>query len=300
MTYSRWLKFGVVLLPLLLPVFAEDAATQDFAQAPKEITNSIGMKLRLIPKGKFFRDNGNDRHTLKLLKAQEVEITRPFYIGVYEVTQAQFQQVMGKNPSQFSAGGAGANKVAGLDTSDFPVDSVSWNDAVEFCGKLSTLPNEKEARRTYALPTEAEWEHACRAGASSPTFFHWGNTISSDNANFNGEAPFDNCPKSRLIGRTVKVGSYPPNAWGLYDMSGNVWEWCADWFDYYYPYKETKDPKGPATSPVGVAGVSGTRSQRGGAWNENGYCCLSSARARSRPELGNAGFRVVVRPAAGD
>ena len=179
---------------------------------PVEITNSIGMKLKLIPAGEFMMGSQ------EVGPQHKVRITKPFYLGVYEVTQAEYEEVMGKNPSWFSKGGGGAEEVPGEDTSGYPVEQVSWEDAVEFCKKLSA----KEGK-TYRLPTEAEWEYACRAGTT--TRFSFGN----DGESLAGYAWYsDNSDV-----KTHSVGEKKPNAWRLHDMHGNVWEWCADWHGLY-------------------------------------------------------------------
>ena len=126
----------------------------------------------------------------------EVEITRPFYMGMYTVTQAEYEEVMGQNPSYFSATGDGKDKVAGMDTRQFPVEMVTWNDAVEFCRKLSQLPAEQQAGRVYRLPTEAEWEYSCRAGTTTP--FHFGNSLSSNQANTDGLHPSARRKRDRI------------------------------------------------------------------------------------------------------
>ena len=112
-----------------------------------------------------------------------MEITTPFYLGIYPVTQEQYQRVMGRNPSYFCSSGGGHGKVQGLDTRAFPVDQVKWDDAIEFCRRLAALPEEKKAGRTYRLPTEAEWEYSCRGGVSGPPF-HFGASLNADQANF--------------------------------------------------------------------------------------------------------------------
>src|SRR5262249_46839160 len=150
------------------------------------------------------------------------EITRPFYLGVFPVTQAQYQSVAGRNPSANSATGSERDNVAGLCTDDFPVEMVTWAAAVRFCKKLSALAAEKAAGRGDRLPTEAEWEYACRAGTS--TAFHFGDSLSSTQANFDGRGPYGGAAQGPFLNRTSKVGSYRPNAFGLYDMHGNVFE----------------------------------------------------------------------------
>ena len=210
-----------------------------------EITNSIGMKLVLIPAGEFMMGSpdadpnaGSDEKP-----AHRVQITKPFYMGVYEVTQGEYERVMGKNPSHFSANGGGKEKVVGQDTTRYPVENVSWEDAVAFSKKLSDLPAEKAAGRSYRLPTEAEWEYAARAGTR--TVFPWGDSLSSQQANFDGNKPYGDTVRGPYLKRTTTVGSYDANPLGVYDTVGNVWEWCADRYaaDYY--------AKGPASDPAG-------------------------------------------------
>jgi formylglycine-generating enzyme required for sulfatase activity len=254
-----------------------------------EIENSIHMRLRLIPAGKFLMGSpeeekdrsGNEtpRHPL--------EISRPFYLGAYPVTQEEYRAVTGTNPSYFSPGGAGKDKVAGLDTRRFPVEQVSWHEAVAFCAKLSGLGQEQSAGRTYRLPTEAEWEYACRAGTSGP--FNFGNVLNGDQANCDGRAPYGTERKGPYLGRTCQVGSYPANAWGLFDMHGNVWQWCNDWHDEeYFRRTPEKDPPGPESGPAGE------RSVRGGGWQAPASECRSADRGRIKPDLrgNNLGFRV--------
>src|SRR5262249_11502444 len=149
----------------------------------------------------------------------------PYYLGAFEVTQEQYQAVMGKAPSHFSRQGPGklyVQMIADDDLKRFPVENVTWEEAVTFCRKLSALPEEKRLGRAYRLPTEAEWEHACRAGASASLPFHFGSQVSSTEANFFGGEPYGGAAKGPYLSRTAPVGSYKPNAWGLYDMHGNV------------------------------------------------------------------------------
>ena len=171
---------------------------------PVEITNSIGMKLVLIPPGEFMMGSpkelieeelkrpDNDQWYKEHLPGEgpqhRVRITRPFYLGTYLVTQEEYQRVMGTNPSEFSATGKGKDKVAGQDTKRFPVENVSWDDAVEFCRKLSEMPEEKAAGRTYRLPSEAQWEYACRAGSTGRYSFSSGGK--ADSQGVRGERAF--------------------------------------------------------------------------------------------------------------
>jgi formylglycine-generating enzyme required for sulfatase activity len=276
-----------------------------------EITNSIGMKLVLIPKGKFWMGSTEKEQDQAIADCRKianfkvpglrasygaegplhmVEITKAFYLGMHEVTQAQYRTVMGKNPSSFSLEGDRKDQVKGMSTDYFPVDNVSYEDAMEFCKKLSELPEEKRAKRTYRLPREAEWEHACRGGAPSYQTFHFGNSLSSTQANFNGNFPFGKtAAKGPYLGRTEKVGSYKANAFGLYDMHGNVCEWCSDWYDKdNYRKIAPPDPQGPLKGSERVL--------RGGSWGNYGLLCRSAFRGRGAPtERRNFfGFRVAL------
>ena len=254
---------------------AEKAQGQekDIASPREKFTNSIGMEFASIPAGKFLmgspateqeRDPDETRH--------EVTLTHAFRLGVYEVTQAQYEQVMGENPS-FSKGAR------------LPVEQVSYLDALIFCRKLSDLPAEKAAGRKYRLPTEAEWEYCCRAGTSTP--FHFGNELNGTQANCFGEFPYGTTQKGPSLGKTSPVGSYPPNAWGLHDMHGNVWEWCADRYGDY--------PKGPITDPRGPE-VGSDCVLRGGSWIYVAALCRSAYRSRFDPSPRDywSGFRLAL------
>jgi len=194
---------------------------------------------------------------------------------------------MGKNPSWFSAEGGGREAVKDLDTRRFPVENVSWDDAVEFCRQLSALAPEKAAGRVYRLPTEAEWEYACRSGTTTP--FHFGVFLSSSRANFDGNYPYGHADKGPFLERTTRVGSFPPNAFQLHDMHGNVWQWCADYYDKdYYTKGPGMDPRNDDRGPMGL------RLLRGGAWDVGGRLCRAAYRHRNAPNshLNRVGFRV--------
>jgi len=247
---------------------------------PVEVTSSIGMKLRLIPPGEFLMGSPESEreHSSGEGPQHRVRITKPFYLGTYAVTQAEYQQIMGKNPSSFSAGGAGKDQVAGMDTSRFPVEDVFWDDAVEFCRKLSA----KEGKE-YRLPTEAEWEYACRAGTT--TVFHFGDTSNGREANCKGTIPYGTEEKGPNLERPTVVGSYRPNSFGLYDMHGNVWQWCADWFGAdYYAASPPNDPQGPDSGTVRVF--------RGGSWNNRPGVSGSGIRSWSGIRAYYTGFRL--------
>jgi formylglycine-generating enzyme required for sulfatase activity len=292
MSPRAWL--GLLVLPVVLLAAASLGARAPapfLKKQPKQFSNSIGMKLVLIPAGKFRMGSPREEKPRGVSEEQhEVEITKAFYLGAFEVTQKQFREVMRYHPSYFSGDGQGSPRVRhqgdvpaggkevvrGLATDDFPVENVSWDEAVEFCRKLSALPWEKRAGHVYRLPTEAEWEYACRAGTST-TWCH-GETLADKQANFNNH-----------LRRTTRVGSYKANAWGLYDMHGNVAEWCADWYDKdYYRTGPRRDPPGPATGTVRVF--------RGGSWR----CAACNCRAAYRFWFGpgshdiGIGFRVVL------
>ena len=252
-----------------------DAA--DKKLAADRITNSIEMKFVRIPAGEFLMGSAETDPGARddEMPQHRVRISQPFYLGVYEVTQAEFEGLMKTNPSSFTRKALLKDAPADLDCSRLPVDNVTWYAAIELCRRLSNLPTEKKAGRVYRLPTEAEWEYACRGGTK--TVFHYGNSLSSTQANFNGIHPFGDAKKSRFLNRTTTVGSYKPNAFGLYDMHGNLHEWCMDKFGReYYRDSPREDPKGPSkgTSPV----------IRGGDWYSDGRDCRSAFRYADIPE----------------
>ncbi|MFM7738157.1 MAG: formylglycine-generating enzyme family protein, partial [Planctomycetota bacterium] len=197
-------------------------------------------------------------------------LTQDYYLGAFEVTQAQYEKVMGRNPSNFQGDKVAERHpqtgrvVKEVDTSNHPVESVSWNGAVEFCKKLSALPEEKAAGRVYRLPTEAQWEYACRAGSKTAYSFGESSKSLGDYAWFYGNSK----------GQTHPVGEKKANAWGLYDMPGNVWEWCSDWHGEY--------PNGAVSDPVGPREGSG-RVGRGGSWGDGAALCRSANRGGGDP-----------------
>ena len=233
-----------------------------------EITNSIGMKLKLIPTGEFMMGSlDSDNWAASFERAQhKVRITKPFYLGVHEVTQAEYAKVMGKKPS--------GSRTAGADS---PMTRVSWDDAVEFCKRLTA----KESM-TYRLPTEAEWEYACRAGSTTRYSFGDDPTSLHKFAWYLGN--YD-----RKQRKEPAVGEKRPNAWGLYDMHGNSWEWCADWWSAdYYARSPTDDPTGPTAGAYHVF--------RGGCRFSDMRRCRSADRSGNPPDAYNRehGFRVAA------
>jgi formylglycine-generating enzyme required for sulfatase activity len=265
--------FSVVLVLFYLLALLDQAR----AQAPKEITNSIGMKLVLIPKGTFMMGSPKSEQGRNENENQhEVTISKDYYLGVYEVTQAQYEKVMRKNPSHFQG------PKVGNENADLPVDNVSWDDAVEFCKKLSDLPEEKKVGREYRLPTEAEWEYACRAGSKTAYSF-------DDEEGLLPEYGWFSRNSSR---RTHTVGLLEPNAWGLHDMHGNVWEWCSDRYGDY-PKGAVSDTSGPKEGSYRVI--------RGGSWGYGAAYCESAYRLWRSPELRDSalGFRVALSSQSG-
>lgn len=246
-------------------------------EAPREMRNSIGMPLVRISPGEFWM--GSDESLVGLQPdgpRHRVEISREFWIGKFEVTQSEYSEIMQSNPSRFRKDGDCANAVHGIDTASFPVDRVTWEEAVEFCRRLSAFREESRTGRHYRLPTEAEWEYACRAGSLAA--FSFGDSLDTSSANVSapsqGALPLE---------RPAHVGSYPPNAWGLHDLHGNVWEWCGDGRQDYST-AAVVDPRGGNTlAPM----------LRGGAWDFPADYARSDHRQEALRGYVFFGFRVV-------
>ena len=235
---SSGLFIGVLLLTLLAAVIG---SANSQPPPEKTVVNSIGMKFVLIPAGTF--QMGSTTGDKDEQPVHQVTISKPFYMGETEVTQAQWKAIMGTNPSLFQG------------DPNRPVEQVWWDDVQAFIRKL----NEKEAVNLYRLPTEAEWEYAARAGTTTAYSF-------GDDASVLGQYAWY---KDNAGEKTHPVAQLKPNAWGLYDMHGNVWEWVQDWYQRYSAEAVT-DPQGP---------TSGThRGRRGGAWNNLDQICRSANR----------------------
>jgi formylglycine-generating enzyme required for sulfatase activity len=234
-----WRPTLITLLFSLVSVLP--AQTLNAQGLPKRFKNSIGMTFVLIPAGQFTMGSPNneaDRHVDE--QRHNVTLTQSFYAAVTEVTQEQWQAVMGSNPAHFVKCG-----------SQCPIERISWHEAQVFIKRLNAL----EKTDTYRLPTEAEWEYACRSGTR--TAFNVGACLSSQQANYDGSIPMAGCTKGKYRQSPVKVAEFAPNAWGLYDMHGNVWEWCSDWYARGDAGQAT-DPQGPPKGRYRVI--------RGGAW----------------------------------
>jgi formylglycine-generating enzyme required for sulfatase activity len=217
--------------------------------------NSIGMRLAWIPPGTFLMGSPPNEPQRREDEPQHgVTLTRGFYFAVQPVTQAQWKAVMGSNPSRFRG-------------DQLPVENVSWDDCLEFCARLT-----RKDGPVYRLPTEAEWEYACRAGAAGA--FHVGDTLWTDQANFDGREAYGSAAPGVFRGETTPVGRFAANGWGLYDMHGNVHEWCADWYGDYPP-EHVADPLG---APTGDARVL-----RGGSWFSAPWYCRSASRYWTDP-----------------
>ncbi|HZE96583.1 MAG TPA: SUMF1/EgtB/PvdO family nonheme iron enzyme [Planctomycetota bacterium] len=245
------------------------------AEPPHEfvlpLSDRVTLNAVLIPAGRFRQGTPDDERGRDPDEGpvREVVIPAAFYLGRYEITQEQYEAVMGTNPSQFRG-------------PRLPVESVSSFDAADFCEKAS-----KKLGRELRLPTEAEWEYACRGGSTSP--FHVGATLHSSDANLDGRAGSGGAPDGVYRARTLEVGSFAPNAFGLYDMHGNVGEWCLDHYD-------PKSYESGSSAPVPFSPSNPERVWRGGAWNDPPRRCRSGNRDHYNPGGRDSirGFRVVI------
>lgn len=252
----------------------------------RHVTNSIGMELIELPSGTFTRGaSSNDADAEEdEFPVAEIRLDGNRWLGKYEVTQQQFRKVMGFNPAWFGPRGPARGLIGDAATDDWPIDNASWKDAVEFCRKLSELGEEKQAGRAYRLPTESEWEYACRAGTTSR--YSCGEHLRPRDACF-GDLSQQAHPRP--------VGSYPANPWGFHDLHGNVWEWCSD---RYSPEAYANASRSPIEEIPG----STARVVRGGDWRASAAYCRSSNRdltRESRRDVGN-GFRVLCEVRKGE
>jgi formylglycine-generating enzyme required for sulfatase activity len=253
---------------LLLSFFASAGQLTAADAPPMKTTLDLGggvkLELVLAPAGKFVMGSPNTeaKRSKNESPQREVAISKAFFIGAYEVTQEQFESVMGVNPSKFK----GARN---------PVENVNWDEAVKFCQKLAA-----KTGKTCRLPTEAEWEYACRAGSKTA----YCNGDDAEGLKKVGWCSYDG--KWGSAKTTKPVGSFQPNAWGLYDMHGNVWEWCSDWYAETYSGAGDTDPHGPPEGKFRVI--------RGGVWNDFPYDCRSAKREWRDPAKRTNGFGIRV------
>jgi len=237
---------------------------------PEDLGNGVVLEMVYIPGGTFMMSSPATERDRYEPKSPQHKVKVPaFYAGKYPITQAQWQAVMGNNPSWFK----GEKR---------PVEFVSWQNAVEFCAKLS-----QKAGKKYRLLSEAEWEYACRAGTTTP--FHFGETITPDLVNYHGNRPYANAPEGLYREETTDVGIFPPNAFGLYDMHGNVSELCSDRWHYNYN-------GAPTDGSSWETGTDDGRMQRGGSYYHNAVFCRCAFRNKCLADERHTliGFRVAI------
>ncbi|MEB3342693.1 bifunctional serine/threonine-protein kinase/formylglycine-generating enzyme family protein [Okeania sp.] len=241
-------------------------------QKIEDLGNGIKLEMVYIPGGSFLMGSPKNEKERDNSESPQHQVTlQPFYMSKYPITQEQYQVIMGKNPSSFK--GKGGKR---------PVESVNWYNAIEFCRELSL-----KTGKTWKLPSESQWEYACRAGTRTP--FYFGETITPDLVNYDGNSPYGNAPKGKYREETTDVGTFPPNAFGLYDMHGNVWEWCQDiWHDNY-----NEAPTDGSAWETG--GDSGSRVLRGGCWVINSGICRCAWRGDDVADScdDSRGFRII-------
>ncbi len=266
----RKVRFRKYIVLILFMLTAAETAESVNSEGKKKFTNSIGMDFVYVKPGPFLMGSPeDDYHRNEDETEHRVTLSKGFFIQTSEVTQKQWKQIMGTNPSKYAYCG-----------DECPVERISWNDAQAFIKKL----NLKEKTTNYRLPTEAEWEYACRAGTD--TLFYFGNSLSSSQANYNGNHPLPGDPRGKNLNKTVPVKSFPPNKLGIHDMHGNVYEWCEDWYGKY-PSSYVIDPRGPET---GISKVC-----RGGGLSSYARRCRSANRTKHLPSYWNfyIGLRLV-------
>ncbi len=239
-----------------------------------------GVQLCWCPPGKFMMGSPPGEPERRPGETQiEVTLTKGFWVGKYEVTQADWRRVVGEFPGKFTAG----------EGDDFPVYDINFAAALGFCRRLTEQARkagELPAGWEFRLPTEAQWEYACRAGTTTATAF--GDKLSSKQANFQGK-PYNGAEAGPSLKRTTKVGSYPANPWGIHDMHGNVYEWCRDW-------SHPSAPGGTDPDLFDKKHTAQSRIRRGGCYADDGWPCRSAFRVRFEPERSHdhIGFRVVA------
>jgi formylglycine-generating enzyme required for sulfatase activity len=257
---------------------------------PGDEREVASIKLCWCPPGRFTMGSPRSEPERRPGEDQvEVTLSRGFWMAKYETTQGAWKRVMGKLPGELT------RELPEGD--DLPLGNVNFAECEAFCRKLTELGHasgELPKAWEFRLPTEAQWEYACRAGTTTATSF--GDALSSKQANFKGDKPYNGGEVGPSLGRAAKVGSYPANPWGLHDMHGNTFEWCRDWYHWRLPGgtdPDLHDAQKTATRSE-QGGIS--RSRRGGCWSDGGWPCRSAFRLRFEPErrYDHIGFRVVA------
>jgi formylglycine-generating enzyme required for sulfatase activity len=272
-------------------IIQKEQKTAQFYQ--ETLPGNVALDMVYITGGTFWMGT-EDREIERLCKLYStdwfkrekprIQVTiQPFFMGKFALTQQQYQAIMGENPSSFKQG------------NNYPVESVSWHDAMEFCQKLSA-----KTGKTYTLPSESQWEYACRAMPSTPLpngegsiypLFYFGETITPDLVNYDGNYPYGNAAKGKYRKKTTSVDYFHPNNFGLYNMHGNVWEWCLDdWEDNYH-----NKPNDGSPCLILYKNDSNIKVLRGVSWNYYAWDCRSAARFGNSPAVrfNYIGFRLV-------
>jgi formylglycine-generating enzyme required for sulfatase activity len=277
-----------------IPTARDDAAEAGSFLGSKagDEREAVGIRLCWCPPGRFLMGSPPDETERRPGEDQVgVRLTKGFWMAKYETTQGQWKRVVGRLPGELTA-----ELPAG---DDFPIGNVNFAEAETFSRKLTEL-----GRRSgdlpegweFRLPTEAQWEYACRAGTTTATAF--GDKLGSKQANFKGE-PYNGAEPGPSLGRAAEVGRYPPNAWGIHDMHGNVVEWCRDWSHARLPGGTDPDLYNARATAAANRDGTRSRSRRGSAWTDDGWASRSAFRQRFEPErrADHIGFRVAaVRP----
>lgn len=291
----------LLILVAIIPTGCERSVTHDttpfVAAVPDafwgknagEEREMTGIKFCWCPPGRFIMGSPSSEPERRPGEDQvEVSLTKGFWMAKYEATQGQWKRVMGKLPGELTA--------ELPEGDDYPVGNVNFAETEAYCSKLTemlqsmgTLPKEWEFR----LPTEAQWEYACRAGTTTATSF--GHSLSSKQANFKGK-PYNGAEPGPSLSKAAKAGSYPANAWGLHDMHGNIYEWCRDWYHGKLPGGTDPDLYEAKSSATKSENGDISRSRRGGCWADEGWPCRTAFRLRFEPErrYDHIGFRIVA------
>jgi formylglycine-generating enzyme required for sulfatase activity len=274
----RFLQTFSLLLLSLCVLAATPSAPADSLDGSKagEAREVVGIKLRWCPAGSFKMGSPRDEPERRPGEDQvDVTLNHGFWMGQFEVTQGEWKRVMGALPGE-------VNDRAGIGD-DFSLYNVNYAEAQALCAKLTELARATSALPegwAFRLPTEAQWEYACRAGTTTATYA--GDTIDSTQGNFQGDKPYNGAPVGPALNRATKVGTYPPNPWGLYDMVGNETEWCRDWAHARLPGGVDPDLSEVLGTPSQNGAMS--RSRRGGGWTDPGWPQRSAFRQRFEPE----------------